>query len=563
MMTAESLSMMANQPIGNYLKVESDIQMKYGDSTQNDHSHDHDNSQFFTKSKRVGLQETAALEVAVQALITATLSLEEAFLSLNRVFPDLSTAEPIITKISQPLEAARINAVGASTLLEEAILIWKQQFSTSMKCEPMEHDIHDDIDFDFVDDENLTKDTVNNLHMLDVKSEISESAVKVECKDVDSDDGGGVGLEPLLDLHSCEHCPYTTTTKKQLRIHSKSHKGEFKCTECEVYSADTSKKLKLHMSSKHPEQVKVDEKFHCQDCDYVTGRAKNLRRHRAARHEGIRYSCDMCDYSALWKGNLEEHKSTKHLGIRYNCDQCELSFTLRRNLRDHIKAKHGSIKSEHSCNICQFTTKTVEEIRSHIQLTHGEKLMEEFSTKSKNEGVIYSCDHELCNFTTANKLSLSSHKKRHSEMFYCDQCEYSSWNKLLLKRHHQTKHDKITINCDECDFKTTVIHYLTKHKKKMHRINKFQCDKCNFTCCYPSDLRNHINAVHLGVKLSCDHCEFTTRRTGDLNKHKKVVHGIEPYNCKHCPYTATQSRFLEEHIRMKHSDIYPFQEHDN
>merc|ERR1719427_2342485 len=89
----------------------------------------------------------------------------------------------------------------------------------------MEHDIHDDIDFDFVDDENLTKDTVNNLHMLDVKSEISESAVKVECKDVDSDDGGGVGLKPLLDLLSCDQCPFTTTTKKHWSQESRSSSG--------------------------------------------------------------------------------------------------------------------------------------------------------------------------------------------------------------------------------------------------------------------------------------------------------------------------------------------------
>ena len=58
MMAAESFSMMANQPIRNYLKVESDIQMKYDDATQNDQqSNEQDNSQFFVKSKRVGLQE--------------------------------------------------------------------------------------------------------------------------------------------------------------------------------------------------------------------------------------------------------------------------------------------------------------------------------------------------------------------------------------------------------------------------------------------------------------------------------------------------------------------------
>ena len=46
-------------------------------------------------------------------------------------------------------------------------------------------------------------------------------------------------------------------------------------------------------------------------------------------------------------------------------------------------------------------------------------------------------------FALGSRLSLSSHKKRHSQTFYCDQCEYSTWNKLLLKSHSQTKHDKV------------------------------------------------------------------------------------------------------------------------
>jgi len=84
-----------------------------------------------TKPSKVALKEKAALEDAAQAVMNATRSLEQATLSLNLVFPDLSNVEPIITKISEPLHSAFKSAEDASTFLLQAILIWKKQFCQS------------------------------------------------------------------------------------------------------------------------------------------------------------------------------------------------------------------------------------------------------------------------------------------------------------------------------------------------------------------------------------------------------------------------------------------------
>jgi len=567
---SECLAAMSTLPDTIPMDVKSDVPIKY----ESEYVDKNIDSQFSIKPRKVGIKQTMALEEAAQALINATLNLEESFLLLCREFPDFSVAEPIISKVSEPLQAARISAVDASTVLEEAILIWKRQFSTSFKSEPNEEDYedmgNDELPVQFIKSEN----------------------VKVECKEIDS--------EEECNAFACNLCDFSTQTRKELKIHKATEcKGKLKCTECD-YSTEKRKQLAIHMRRKHQGETnpKPGEKLQCKDCDYITGRAKNMRRHRAARHEGIRFNCDQCDYSALWKSNLDEHKSTKHLGIRYKCEQCDYTATLRRNLRNHVKMKHGVSETEYTCNFCPFSTKTcVEDIKCHIAENHADKSDDQFNSKkvvtlqkaikrspnpdkpkpepqkyycdkceytstklmyfnvhveSKHEGAVFTCDQ--CPFTTGSRLSLSSHKKRHNDVFYCDQCEYSTSNKLLLKSHTQTKHEKVMINCDECDFKTTVKYYLTKHKKKMHQINKYQCDKCNFTACYPSDLRIHINAVHMGVKFACDQCEFTTRRTGDLNKHKRIVHEGVRYNCQYCSYTATQNRFLEEHMKMKHGD---------
>ena len=104
-MTAESESVAAMLISSDPLDVKSDLNIKY-ESEFVDKNID---SQFCIKPKKVGIKQTIALEEAAQALINATLNLEESFLLLCREFPDFSAAEPIITKVSEPLQEIILN----------------------------------------------------------------------------------------------------------------------------------------------------------------------------------------------------------------------------------------------------------------------------------------------------------------------------------------------------------------------------------------------------------------------------------------------------------------------
>jgi len=558
------------------------------------------------KPRRTGLKETVALEEAAQAVMSAALYLEESTLALTRVFPESTF---IIHNIRTSLKTASDNVDSVSTLIEEAILIWKEKFSYSIKVESRENgDILHESDYEINNEESI-EDGVPMSQSMEVDDVVNkdDTGVKVECQEYDSKDQ----VSTVKVLKECKECDFSTNSAKEMRLHVRSHVN-LSCTKCE-YTTDKRKQLRLHLAKAHGIKEEHtnehgEKKIKCQDCDYVTGSSASLIRHIEGRHEGKRFKCDICDYTVMHKNNLKEHKATKHLGIRYQCSECPYTATLKRNLKNHVKLKHSTQKQKHfDCNTCAFGTKDLTEIESHIETEH--QITQDFdknyttteiegpatesdnkivlqtsnsttkpksegqryycdkcsysSTKlvyfqvhveHKHEGVVYNCD--MCTFSTGSRLSLNSHKKRHSQTFYCDQCEYSTWNKLLLKSHNQTKHEKVSIHCDECDFVTTVSYYLTKHKKKMHQANKFQCDRCNFTACYPSDLRIHKNAVHEGVKYSCDQCDFVTRRTGDLNKHKRTVHEGVRYNCAYCMYSATQKRFLEEHVKMKHQDCH-------
>ena len=73
------------------------------------------------------------------------------------------------------------------------------------------------------------------------------------------------------------------------------------------------------------DEGKNENTFPCDLCDYFCASKQALKKHREAKHEGIRYPCDQCKYIATQISNLEVHKEAKHEGIRYPCDQCEFT----------------------------------------------------------------------------------------------------------------------------------------------------------------------------------------------------------------------------------------------
>ena len=51
--------------------------------------------------------------------------------------------------------------------------------------------------------------------------------------------------------------------------------------------------------------------------------SRNLRRHKAFVHEGVRYQCDALPFTQ--SGHLKRHKASVHEGVRFVCDECDAS----------------------------------------------------------------------------------------------------------------------------------------------------------------------------------------------------------------------------------------------
>jgi len=90
----------------------------------------------------------------------------------------------------------------------------------------------------------------------------------------------------------------------------------------------------------------------CNQCDYASSEAGDLRRHLKT-HSGEKLNkCNQCDYASSREGNLKTHLKT-HSGEKLNkCNQCDYASSRADVLRTHLKA-HNKEKSK-ICNQCDL-----------------------------------------------------------------------------------------------------------------------------------------------------------------------------------------------------------------
>ena len=79
----------------------------------------------------------------------------------------------------------------------------------------------------------------------------------------------------------------------------------------------------------------------CNQCEYASSQASNLRRHLKAHTGEKSNKCNQCDYASSVACHLRRHLKT-HGGEKSNkCNQCEYASFEAGNLRRHLKTHHG------------------------------------------------------------------------------------------------------------------------------------------------------------------------------------------------------------------------------
>jgi len=216
--------------------------------------------------------------------------------------------------------------------------------------------------------------------------------------------------------------------------------------------------LKVFMNEDKSEEVNALMKsFFCDSCDYKTTTKENLRIHTKSIHEGIKHPCDQCDYKATQKSSLNIHKQSIHEGITYPCDKCDYKAKTKSKLKIHTRGVHEGLR--HPCNLCSFSATALNKVKLHHLTIHeglrfpcnlcDYKSIEPHKVKmhisKEHEGVRYACEN--CDHKATDKKQL----KKHNDVvhlglrFYCEEidCNYNTTAKHKLKIHSRKVHIQV------------------------------------------------------------------------------------------------------------------------
>ncbi len=138
--------------------------------------------------------------------------------------------------------------------------------------------------------------------------------------------------------HPCPDCDMRFKYPRQLKVHSKLHRG-YECELCQKLFAKWSM-LKTHLAKDHP---KPD--FVCAICSAKFKSRMNYRSHLATHNDNrevFRCPHKMCPRWYYFEKNLQDHLQGYHEGRRFPCpiEGCESRLGSRLARRKHLKTMH-------------------------------------------------------------------------------------------------------------------------------------------------------------------------------------------------------------------------------
>ena len=76
------------------------------------------------------------------------------------------------------------------------------------------------------------------------------------------------------------------------------------------------------------------------------------------------HKCNQCEYASSHAGNLRQHLKT-HSGEKSNkCNQCDFATSQAGNLRTHLKTHSG--EKSNKCNQCDYSSSKASNLRAHL-----------------------------------------------------------------------------------------------------------------------------------------------------------------------------------------------------
>ena len=95
----------------------------------------------------------------------------------------------------------------------------------------------------------------------------------------------------------------------------------------------------------------------CNQCDYASSQASNLRRHLKTHSEEKPNKCNECELAFSQEGHLRTHLNTHSREKSNKCNQCNFASSQASNLRTHLKTHRNRKKTNQSINPLGFSNR--------------------------------------------------------------------------------------------------------------------------------------------------------------------------------------------------------------
>ena len=354
-----------------------------------------------------------------------------------------------------------------------------------------------------------------NIKVIEVDGNADDLMSQSDVPPVQSDED----YDPFIDNDQClkslkQKCPQCPKSSPSFAIE------ELKAHVQKVHETVEEPPAKIKILG-NTNQVKKEEIYQevCDKCGKSFKNYESLRTHKQ-HHFPKFYLCSLCDRIFTKKVHLRKHLETEHKIFEkekeflYVCDQCDLRFNNFETLNSHLKSTHG-FTDIYPCDECDKVYTKHMLLTSHkIEVHNFNPLKKELSEEEKAK--MFQCPD--CGLYLKTSFILKAHMKTHDTEnfnFHCDQCDYKTYAKSVLKLHVRRKHLKIketkhVYKCNLCTKHQNSKVLLKEHYLNEHGITdyveekeppKFKCEQCDFQTNGISVLKKHVSKNHKVLKV--------------------------------------------------------------
>jgi PR domain zinc finger protein 5 len=311
-----------------------------------------------------------------------------------------------------------------------------------------------------------------------------------------------IGMPELVVHTAAEHPNLTERDIKRAVVRSaktipvKINVMNFTCNICNSELTDFDD-LKHHLIGKHKKYVDLksdgvmaysitESEYICVYCGVKFQNYRLLNKHINDKHYNT-FICDQCGVGFASKYRLQSH-TISHTPGDYPCDFCGKMYRSIWSKRHHVKVDHLKIKLN-KCTHCSEMFKDYNQKLKHIAAVHGKKRFE------------YKCS--LCPKIFMTNSNLRSHERVFHEKghkFICDNCNYETYSKHLLKHHMICHSDEKNYKCLVCGKSYARRYTLTEHMKIHNNDRRHVCQYCGKAFVQKCSLKGHLKTHHRDVE---------------------------------------------------------------